>query len=886
MYFFLLFALFLGLWLMSHPAQAAFEEELVLDNGLKVIMAPQPGNHLFSVRLTVKTGSGGEMERGEFGLAHLMEHMAFKSTAGGRAEGQIAWEVESAGGSIGAYTWLDETVYHLTVPASKAEAAFELLADMVFSPAYEPAEFAREKEVIVEEIKKYSDQPGDLLANSLFEMAFDGHGYCHPIVGYEDTVREAGLEKVRGFMARHYRPENMIMVLTGGFRPDAARIPLAEHFGRFRPERAAGEKSSCPAVDRPSNSGGPRLKGLVSSKTDLALVEIGFRAFPGNSPDSIPAELLSAVLSQTQASRLDEKVKSELGLATDISCNSLAFREGGIFSIYLETEADQAAEAVAAVLAELEQLPGRPPSNDEIERARALSSSYYLSQMESSEGLGGILSNFENFQGDWRLKDARLSQWDRVERADMLRVAGKMFHPDNIFISLIWPEEAADRRQELEKEILGRASLFTLAEEGSDHKTKPRVFKEISSWPGGPRLALSPSKALPLVTIKAGVPGGLLAEGKGQGGLASLTAEVWPLAGGRLPRSEFLRAAERLGASFSALSGRNTLYLVGRFPSKNKDEGLRLMSGLIKAPLFSAEDVEEARQERLADLRQQAEEPSARLSLISRRALFGPDHPYGQNPLGSKESVSSFRPEDLSGFYEKLVRPEKLVIVACGDVDEKWLTDGLKKHLADWRPEGQAAAVPQPAGITPQASTLKVSEKMGRAQTHLRVTFPAAGLGHPDEAALEVLSDYLGGGMGGPMFMELREKRSLAYDVYASYLPALGSGEFVLYIASDPSKSQEALRGLEVIIDQCRAGSLTAEELEGARQLTLGKRKRAEETAAEQATAAMLGLLYDLGLDFETRYQAAIASVSEADLKRAAEKYLNMDRAVVATVGP
>jgi len=866
----------------ARPAGAAFEKELVLENGLKVILAPQAGNPMVSVRLVVKSGSGAERDRSEFGLAHLMEHMAFKSTNSGREEGQIAWEVESAGGSIGAYTWLDETVYHLSLPSESSEIAFDVLSDMIFQPAYDLDEFEREKEVVVEEIKKYEDLPGDILADNLYGLVFSSASYGHPIIGYEDTVRGATKEKVNLFMGRHYRPDNMLLIVSGGFKSETVRPLIGKYFGTIEhhalPADNVGKQSKAPL--------GPRIKISLNSKTDLALAEIGFRAFAGTDSDSVPAEILAAVLSLTQASRLDEKVKSQAALVTSVSCQSSAFREDGIFTIYLETEADKLAQAIAAVLTELERLVENPPDDDELRRVKAMAAVYFLAGQESSESLGRVIGEFENFCGDWRLKDARVPQWDRVGPEDLLRIAGEIFRPDNLFVSVVLPQEAQDKAGDLEKSILQCASSFKLSSGLDVESLDFKSFEKIESWPGGPRIVVLPDKSLPFITIKAGVLGGLLAENKDIEGIASFAAEIWPLAAGQLRRPDLLRKAERLGAYFNAAAGRNTFFITVRLPAKNKDEGLALLAEIIKTPLFTNEDIEEARQDRLADLRQQEEDPAAKVALIARRAFYGPAHPYGFNSLGHKDTVLSFTPEKLKSYYSNLITPENMVFSAAGDLDAQWLVDNLKMLLADWPVNGQGRKLDSPPELAKRRSPEIVTSIMDRAQTHLRISFSVPGIGHPDRAALEVLSDYLGGGMGGPLFMELREKRSLAYDLYAHYLPGLDCGEFIFYIATDPAKSGEAFEGLKDIIAQSRELSLAPDEFEGAKLLTLGKRKRAEETMADRAESAMLSLLYDLGLDFEPKYQEAIRDVSQDELRRVAEKYFLMSQAVVAAVGP
>ncbi len=198
-------------------AWGAAEESYILHNGLKVILVEQPGNPVVSMRVMIKTGSADESVRSEYGLAHLMEHMAFKGSTRYPDPGVISSLVERNGGDMNAYTSSDSTVYYLNMPADQTALGLDILSELVFHPIYDPREYELEKEVVIEEIKRGRDNPDRLLMESFFEAAYPDHPYGRPVIGFEETVRNASVEEAKAFHDRHYRPDNAVLVVTGGF---------------------------------------------------------------------------------------------------------------------------------------------------------------------------------------------------------------------------------------------------------------------------------------------------------------------------------------------------------------------------------------------------------------------------------------------------------------------------------------------------------------------------------------------------------------------------------------------------------------------------------------------------------------------------------------------
>jgi zinc protease len=556
----------------------------------------------------------------------------------------------------------------------------------------------------------------------------------------------------------------------------------------------------------------------------------------------------------------------------------LTLVEDGVFVISLETEAGKIPEAISAVLAELQGLASLPATGEELARARALTGKGFLDRQESSGDLASLLTSFELYSGDYRLRDAYLANWSRMTPLDLARLAQKIFTPENLTATILLPANSPELETKKLESLLSELKL-TIPESAPQAASTFEEFK----LKGGTRVFIMRDPTLPLVTVRTAVMGGLLAESEGQDGLSNLMSMVWPKASTKLNSEEFSRAVEDLGAFVEAISGRNSIGLVGSFMASNWQEGLGLLTDVLRSPAFSEDNTEEARLEVLASLKLQDEQVAERLFKILRQKLFG-KHPYHLNALGTPETVSGFTKNTLLSFYRSLVRPDNLVIAVAGDVEPKVVIEVLEDYLKDWQIEEKVKPVTVPEPPTPLAAKVSGKDALESAQTHLGLAFLVPGLGHPDQAPLEVLDAYLSG-MGGVLFNELRNKRSLAYTVGSSYNAGLNAAAFSFYIASDPSKTGEALSGMLGIIGDLSDKPLTDQVVAGAIRYVTGLQKIRLQTLGSRADQTVFNNLYGLGADFDRRHLAEIEAVKASDVQRVAKKYLNPEVAAMVVVG-
>ena len=871
----------LGGLVQPFRAWGAAEESFFLQNGLKVILIEQPGSPVVSMRLVIRTGAADESARAEYGLAHLMEHMAFKGASRYPDPGTISSLIERNGGDMNAYTNSDSTVYYINMPSDQVKLGLDILADMVFNPLYDPKEYELEKEVVIEEIKRGRDNPDRLLMEDFFQAAYTDHPYGRPVIGYEETVKNVTVEEAKAFHNKHYRPDNAILVVTGGFDQTVVRQCVDSFYASLDKPAQPIAQMPAPALAPPS---GPTVIVSQSEKVALAKVLIGFRGPAGNDPEAPTMDLLSSVLSGGKSSRLTEIIKDAKGLVTDISTGSYTPRYQGSFMISMETEPEKVLGAVEAVWQELERLVSAPPANEELGRAKALAEKAFLRSQETALGLASQITEFENLFGDWRLRDAYLPLWNRTGPAELATEATRHFRPKNMTLAVMLPQKKPD-----DQTVYPTAQQLN---ELAKRLTMPSVTKETSAAPvfqemrlaAGPRLLVMRDATLPLVTARVAAMGGLFSEKPGQEGLNNFMAAVWTKATKDKSATELSRAFEDIGASIAAFSGRNSIGLSASFLASSRDEGFRLFAEVLTAPAFSKDDVEKVRPEILAQIKAQDEQLGGRVMRLLDKHLYPGGHPYSRNILGTLETVAKLSPADFKNAYEQLVRPEEIIIAVAGDVDPRKTKETLDALLSGWKPKGKGQAVPVPAAPNPIIEFKQITEPLNRAQTHIAFGFQAAGLGSSDGPALDVLSAYLSG-MSGPLFRELRDQQSLAYTVQCSYTPGLNIGSFNFYIATDPKKVDAALTGFDGIIKRTQETLISPEELEGAKRYIIGTTKIGLQTVSSRTGQAILNSLYGLGLNYEEKRLADIEKVTAENVRDAAAKYLQKNNGILTILG-
>lgn len=343
----------------------------VLPNGIRVFADPMSGLESVAIGVWFRAGAIDETAE-ENGVAHLLEHMAFKGTTKRNAR-QIAEEIETVGGYLNASTGYSRTGYYARVLKDDVEIAFDILADILTNPTFDVEELAKEREVVIQEIGEANDIPDDAVMEMLQTLSFGDHALGRPILGTVQTVKSHTGDRLRTFMANQYASTGMIVAASGAVGDDEVLRLCERHFGA---RAASTSRTRAPA---PRYVGGSAHDGRDIEQTHIAL------AFPGvavKSPDYFAARVFAEALGGGMSSRIFQSVREERGLAYSVFSFADCYDETGAIGAYVGTDEKNAAEAVALIRREIAAMADAPTER-EVARARAMLKSTMLMGLES-----------------------------------------------------------------------------------------------------------------------------------------------------------------------------------------------------------------------------------------------------------------------------------------------------------------------------------------------------------------------------------------------------------------------------------------------------------------------------------------------------------------------
>jgi predicted Zn-dependent peptidase len=342
-----------------------------LSNGLRVFVDPMPSLESVAIGVWACAGSADERED-EHGIAHLLEHMAFKGTTK-RSARDIAEEIEAVGGYLNAATSHQRTGYYVRLLKDDIPLGLDILSDILLNPLFDEGELTREKEVVIQEIGEAADMPDDVAFESLQTLSWGDHPLARPILGTPDTVRAHDSDALRTFMRRGYQPTEMVVAAAGKIDVDAFIERAETAFGALK------ERDNKNARTRPSFVGGKLADSRNIEQTHLAV------SFPGVSSrdqDFFAARMFAEVLGGGMSSRLFQRVREEQGLAYSVYAFSDSYDDCGLVGCYAGADADEIPAIAAAFREEIQDLVDNTGA-EELARAKSMLRASMLMSLES-----------------------------------------------------------------------------------------------------------------------------------------------------------------------------------------------------------------------------------------------------------------------------------------------------------------------------------------------------------------------------------------------------------------------------------------------------------------------------------------------------------------------
>jgi len=841
-----------------------------LKNGLKVLLVEDHAAPVVALNVWVRVGSADE-KPDEGGMAHVFEHMLFKGTER-RAVGEIARTVEAAGGHINAFTGFDMTVYHITMASRDMTVGIDVLADAVLHSAFDPGELAKEQEVILEEIRRGLDSPHRVLSQSVFDTAYQQHPYRLPVIGTEELVKSFSREQLLDFFERWYVPNNMTFVAVGDLNPKATLKQIREAFSDVEPR---------PDLSHPrqaeSQQSTPRSI-VVRRSFKQTLLGLAYPITAFSDPDTPYLDLLSMVLGSGDSSRLYRNVKDRLDYVYTISTSAYTPLDPGLFFVDATVETERIEDAIGSISSELQRMRAFGPSEVELERARVNLLANQVYEKETMQGQARKIGYYESLGGGVEAEAAYLEKVKRATPEDLQRMAQKYLQPEHVNIAVLLPE---DERPDLQAASL--LTALTAVGDGGRKLVGTPIRDGISGYvlPNGLRVIVKPNHSIPLVAMRLSFNGGQLGETEETQGLTSFLAEMLERGTQQRSAAQLAAEVEGIAGSLGGFSGRNSFGLTAEFLTDSLDIGLDLFADVLLHPAFPPDEIEKVRTERLAALKRREDRLSLQaFELFAKELFIG--HPYRFPLIGNEASLERLEREELARYYATYAQPTNGVLSIVGDVEPDAIVEAFASKLSDWQGPEKVELPARKLPPEPQGPR-EVSLEKNKSQVHILLGFAGLALDDPDLAALDVLTQILSG-QGGRLFLELRDRKSLAYSVSAFSIEGIDTGSFGVYIASAPEKLEEAIEGLRRELRRILEEPITAEEVERAKGFLIGTQAVSLQPYGTQASLLSLEELYGLGAAHYLDYEKRIQAVTLDDLQRVAERVIRLDRPLIAIV--
>lgn len=405
-----------------------------LSNGLSVVLAPCEAESV-AFGLFVASGSRHESPR-TAGISHFIEHMLFKGTPTRRPL-DITREIEGRGGNFNAYTGEESTCYYAHLPNEYLAEAVEILSDMYLNATFPEEEFAREKDVVLEEIKMYADDPDSVVLENLQSSLFPGSGIGRPVAGSVRSLTPLTAADLRAYRNAHYLPRRTIAVVVGAFDPERAVELISRAFSSVRKGRDFRTS--------PTDLTRPPVPEVTVSRQDIsqAQLALGYRIGGLCLDDErrFAVTVLDGILGRGMSSRLFQEVREKRGLSYDISSRANFFSDAGFFSVAAGVDPSKIERTRVTIMRELERVKTTRVSRAELSRIKEfLIGNFRLSHEKVTSKLF--------YYGQTALLYRRLispaEQIDalrKVSSEEVLQVARSVFREENLSVSKVLPKD-------------------------------------------------------------------------------------------------------------------------------------------------------------------------------------------------------------------------------------------------------------------------------------------------------------------------------------------------------------------------------------------------------------------------------------------------------------
>ncbi|MDO9339697.1 MAG: pitrilysin family protein [Bacteroidales bacterium] len=881
-------------------------EKYVMQNGLQVILHTDHSDPMISYAIMYHVGSSREVP-GKTGFAHLFEHLLFVGSEN-VTTGTFDKIIESAGGSNNGFTTRDITTYYEMFPKNALEKVLWLESDRMgfFINSVTQRSLAIQQNVVQNEKRQSVDNSpygftDYVISKNLYPAS---HPYNWEVIGEMEDLKSATLDDVKSYYEHFYGPNNATLVLAGDFNPDSVKLLINKYFGEIK---AHGEVASRSAEI-------PTLEKTIKlyhedNFANVPEINLVWPVSQAYQKDAYALDFLAKILADGKKAPLYKVLVKEKQLTSRTSAHNNSGELAGEFTISVRANEGKTLKEIEEAVSEaFNRFEKEGITEKDVERIKASSEKGFYDGLSSVYDKSIQLAFYNTFLNDPGYIEKDIENIKAVTLNDVKMVYEKYIkgkpHIATSFVPKGKPEMIAENSVPagVKEENINEASQVEIAKTGDDKIVKtassidrtvePPVAKEPevnvpeiwkATLANGIQVYGIQNKELPLVDISLVINGGVYQDKIALPGVAGMVSSVLPQGTKNRTPEELEEEIELLGSSINMDVGREEISMDASTLSRNFEKTLSLMKEILLEPRWDSAEFSMA-QTRTKNLIIQSEaKPRSVANQFFFKLLYGTDHIFGYNSMGTRELIDKIKMDDLKAWYEKNFSPSVTKIQVAGNVLKEQVLAALKPLETEWKAkEVKLNSFPVPPN--PEKSVIYFVDIPGSRQSVIYIGYLALSRDNPDYVRTDFINYRLGGAFTSILNQILREEKGFTYGASSYFMEQRVIGPF---IASTSVRSDATFESIKIFKDEMEKyrNGISEGDLQFIKNCMILSNALRFETNGSLVEMLSTMSKYGLTDDYIKKEENIIKNITLEEHKAITDKYIVPDRMYYVIVG-
>ncbi|MCS6136509.1 insulinase family protein [Shewanella baltica] len=864
--------------------------EYRLDNGLKVLLFPDPSKETVTVNVTYQVGSKHE-NYGETGMAHLLEHLVFK---GSPKHKDIPSELSSHGARPNGTTWTDRTNYFETFAATENNInwALSMESDRMVNSFIAKKDLDSEMTVVRNEFESGENNPLRITMQRMLAAAFDWHNYGKSTIGARSDLENVSIDNLQAFYKKYYQPDNATLIVAGKFKTEDLLTKIADTFGQIpKPDRTIAPLYTL----EPAQDGERQV--TVRRVGDVQLLGAVYHAPQGSHPDFAAINVLNEILSATPNGRLHKSLV-EAKLASSIIGMNFQWQDPGvaIFLAKVDKTAD-IAKSQQVFIQTLESVKENTINNTEVELAKQTLLKNLNLSFNSSETIALALSEWLGM-GDWRLLFLNRDQLEQVTVADVQRVAEYYFTQNNRTLGRFIP---ADKPARVDIPLVEDVAALTAGYQGREAIAQGEAFDpsqdnidsrtQTVTLDSGAKLSLLEKKTRgESVVVQISAQMGSVDSLQGLDAAGNAVGAMLMRGTNKYDRTQIKAELDKLQTTVNVKATNGNLFVSIETNKANLLPSLAIIETVLRHPSFPKNEFEVYKNETKVKIEQALQDP---------QRLAFEEFSRHQSPYAKKDprylptfeeqlvDLNALTLEHVKQYHKSLYGAQQMQISVIGDFDHAKTEHAFAQLTKGWKADKPYSLLMREyIPLKNEPITFNTPDKENA--TFVASTSLPVGENHADAAALTLGNYILGGGfLSSRLATRLRQQDGLSYGAgsFIDLDETTNRASLAAYAICAPQNLKKVDKGFKEEVARLLKDGFTEEEVTAAKSGLLQSRKvsrsQDDELARNQTTNLRLGRTMAFNKDFENQ----LSKLTAEDLNRAFRQYIKVENFAIIQAG-